>query len=75
MSESKPRARYTLDSSWRRSDWSRVVRWRPSGGGLEHAAAHAKLTGDRCTAHGVVPACARERRGLSLRQGQSILRS
>ena len=39
------------------------------------AAAHAKLTGDGCIANGVVPACSRQRRDLSLRPRQSILRS
>ena len=47
----------------------------PAGGGLEHAGAHARLTGDGCIANGVVPACSRQRRDLSLRQGQSTLRS
>jgi hypothetical protein len=31
----------------------------PAGGGLEHAAAHAELTGNGCIANGVVPACTR----------------
>jgi len=35
-----------------------------SGGGLEHAAAHAEFTGDGRTTHGLVPACARGRRHL-----------
>ena len=46
----------------------------PPGGGLEHAATHAKLTGNGCAAHGLVPPSTRGRCDLPLRPWQSILR-
>ncbi len=39
-------------------------------GGLEHAATHAKLIGDECVAHGLVPPCTRCRDHLPLRPWQ-----